>query len=408
MKIRFEKSKVNSLFVLIGFILTFYSSACLWNENNLRNYILCSAIIIFLSVIIFLTQPISINKIINNRYVLWVIVTYVIFEAYGFLRLKAGQFNWDFILVSGVLQISLTIMLMTLKDNNEVITTYCIASLISIVIVCINMVLKGSIRLSNIRLGSSFGVELSGNRNTVATIIGILLIPVTYMTLKYKKFRIVLLPISVFAAGCMLLTGSKKGIVVLVLIMIMLFISDRGSVKYLIFPFIVLLGVYAVFSVPVLYNVIGFRLKDMFATLGIGTAVTSAQSTYIRNSFIIMGLKSMWKHPLFGGGMNYFQFINNARYYSHNNYVELLNNFGIVGTLIYYLPATKKIPILHKAIMSKSRTNEYATLVFLLIFIISKFALDYAMVSYSTMCVFNIQFLLIFEFLRRDKISNAS
>ena len=408
MKIRFEKSKVNRFFVLIGFILTFYSSACLWNENNLSNYIMCSAVVVFLSLVIFLTQPISINKIINNKYVLWVILTYVIFEAYGFLRLKAGQFNWDFILVSGVLQISLTIMLMTLKDNNEVINTYCIASLVSIVIVCINMVLKGSIRLSNIRLGSSFGLELSGNRNTVATIIGILLIPVSYMVLKYKKYRIVLIPISVFAAGCMLLTGSKKGIIVLMLIMLMVFIADKGSVKYLLFPFIVILGVYAVFNVPVLYKVIGFRLKDMFATLGIGTAVTSAQSTYIRNSYIKMGLKSMWKHPLFGGGMNYFQYINSARYYSHNNYVELLNNFGIVGTLIYYLPATKKIPILHKSIKSKRQTDEYSTVVFLLMFLISKFALDYAMVSYSTMCVFNIQFLLIIEVLRRERISNAS
>lgn len=407
MKIRLEKSKVNRLFVLIGYILTFYSSACLWNENNLRNYILCSVVVVFLSIIIFLTQPISISKIINNRYVIWVIITYTIFETYGFFRLKAGQFNWDFILVSGVLQISLTIMLMTLKDNNEVISTYCIASLISIVIVCINMVLKGSIRLSNIRLGSSFGLELSGNRNTVATTIGILLIPVTYMTLKYKKYRTVLFAISVFAAGCMLLTGSKKGIVVLVVIMLMVFISDKGSVKYLIFPFVAILGVYAVFNVPVLYKVIGFRLKDMFATLGIGTAVTSAQSTYIRNSYIIMGLKSMWNHPLFGGGMNYFQFINSARYYSHNNYIELLNNFGIVGTLIYYLPALKKFPLLNNKIREKKHTDEYATMVFLLFFFISKFALDYAMVSYSTMCVFNIQFLLIFEVLRRERISNA-
>ena len=405
MKIRL--SSFNKILVFWGRSLTFFSSACLWNEQNLRNYILCSLIVIGISVVSYLLHPFPIRDIVNNRYIAWVVLTYLIFEIYGICFLRIGEFNWDFILVSGILQICLTILLMSIKDDNEVVSLFCNSCLITVVFVCLYMIQKGSIRLSNITFGSSFGLELSGNRNTVATIIGIMLMPVAYMYMKAKKAKPIIIAVSVLATGCMLLTGSKKGIIVILIIMVMIFFSDKKYIKYLIFPFVLIAGTYAVFNIPVLYNVVGFRLRDMFATLGLGTAVTGAQSTYIRNSYIHMGLRSMWNHPLFGGGMNYFQYINNARYYSHNNYIELLNNFGIIGALIYYWPAVKRIPFVHNEIKVHKNDDSYMKWVFLLFFLISKFALDFAMVSYSAMCIFNIQFLLIFEVIRRERINNA-
>lgn len=393
--------------VFTGIALTFFSSACLWNEQNLSNYILCSLIVMGISVLSYVIRPIPLRKILNNRYIVWIILTYLIFEIYGLCFLRIGEFNWDFILVSGILQICLTILLMSIQDDEEVVGLFCSSCAVTVVVVCLYMIQKGSIRLSNVTFGSSFGLELSGNRNTVATIIGIMIIPVAYLMMKANKTKLLLAAVLILSTGCMLLTGSKKGIIVILLIMIMIFFADRKAIKYLIFPFILIISIYAVFNIPVLYNVVGFRLRDMFATLGFGTSVTNAQSTYIRNSYILMGLKSMWNHPLFGGGMNYFQYINNARYYSHNNYIELLNNVGIVGTLIYYWPALKRIPSVYNETKIHKNDGNYLKWVFLLFFFISKFALDYAMVSYSTMCVFNIQFLLVFEVLRREKISNA-
>lgn len=400
-------SNFYKILVFLGVSLTFFSSVCLWNEQNLGNYTLCSLIVAGISVVSYLLHPFPAGDIVNNRYVLWVVLTYLIFEIYGMCFLRIGEFNWDFILVSGILQICLTILLMSIKDDNEVVSLFCNSCIVTVVLVCLYMIQKESIRLSNIAFGSNFGTELSGNRNTVASILGVMLIPIAYMFIKAKKAKPILAAVFILATGCMLLTGSKKSIIIILIIMLMIFFSDRKLVKYLIFPFILIAGFYAIFNIPVLYNVIGFRLIDMFAALGFGVAVTRAQSTIIRNSYIHMGLKSMWNHPLFGGGMNYFQYINNARYYSHNNYVELLNNFGLVGTLIYYLPAIKRIPMLHNRMKIHKNDDNYTKWVFLFFFFISKFALDYTMVSYSTMCVYNIQFLLVFEVLRREKINNA-
>lgn len=406
MKIRITKTSINRFLVSLGLFLVFFSSACLWNEDSLRSYILCSAVIVVITALSLLSRPVSVHRIINNRFILWVIVTYTLFEIYGLFWLRAGGFNWDFVLVSGVLQICITLMLMTIDSKDDIIRIYSTSCAISILVVCIYMIMKGSVRLSNITLGSSFGLELSGNRNTVATIIGIMLIPEVYLLITEKKLKVVLLSIAVLGSLCMLLTGSKKGVIVILLIAWMAFVNDRNSIKYFVFPLVLLIGIYAIFNIGFLYNVIGFRLKDMFAALGIGTAVTRAQSTSIRRMYILLGLKSMWHHPVLGGGMNYFQYINNARYYSHNNYVELLNNFGFFGTLLYYYPFIRGCAYMRK-MQLKYNCIERTTYIFLVIYLLSKFALDYAMVSYSTMCVFSMQFVLLAEYVRRIKYEQS-
>ena len=96
----------------------------------------------------------------------------------------------------------------------------------------------------------------------------------------------------------MLLTGSKKALLVIVIATVMVLFIYKKPIKYFIFFKYCNRGIYAVFNVPALYNTVGFRVVDMFATFGIGTAVTRAQSTSIRSEYIIMGLKSFLNHPI--------------------------------------------------------------------------------------------------------------
>ena len=161
------------------------------------------------------------------------------------------------------------------------------------------------------------------------------------------------------------------------------------------------MGIYAIFNVPFLYNTIGFRVIDALATLGFGTSVTGAQSTAIRNDYIKMGMESFLNVPVFGGGMNYFQFINNARYYAHNNYVEMLNDFGLVGTLIYYVPSIKAGKFIMDNIRFKKNIFPRELSIFVILYISTKLILDYAMVSFSALCIFYIPFLIPAEIYRR-------
>jgi len=213
---RIRINNIRNLLVCVGFILTFFSSACLWNEEQLGNYIMCSMAVIAITVVTYLLNPIEPGKIINNRYIWWVVVIYFIFETYGLIFLRVGEFNWDYVLVSAILQICLTTMFIGYKTLYEVIRTFCFSCFVSVFIVSLYFIGTSDISLSNITFGSSFGLELSGNRNTLAVNIGIMLLPIAYLALKYKRWRFVLNIVVLAVMACMLLTGSKKGIIVVV------------------------------------------------------------------------------------------------------------------------------------------------------------------------------------------------
>lgn len=402
-----KMNDIKKSIVSMEFILVFFSSACLWSETNLNNYLLISILVVIITFLLNLFVGFSINKIVNNRYIIWILIVYSIFELYGILFLRIGQFNWDFVLFSGVLQICLTLVLLLLNNEEDIINCFCKSCKWALLLVCLYMLLKGDLKISAISFGSRLGADLSGNVNTVATNIGIMLVPTTYLLFLPHNKKISLIinwGIVLLGTLCMILTGSKKGLLVLVIIFVMYFVIIKKPIKYLMFPLLLLIFVYAIFNVQFLYDTIGFRVVDMLATLEIGTSVTAAQSTAIRDSMIKEGLRSFWNHPFFGGGMNYFQFINNTRYYSHNNYVELLNNMGIVGLILYYGPFInvfiKLIHSIKKRLLNEETRKLY---VFLVAYLSVKFILDWAMVSYTALCTFTIPFLFVFEIVRREK-----
>ena len=407
MRIRIEKRGVTRFFIGICIGMVLFSSTCLWNENSLRTYIYVNAAILGLTAIIWVFNIVSINRIINNRYILWVIGFYTLMELYGLLFLRTGGFNWDLILVGGLIQIALTILIMILENMNDVIEVFCKSCKWSLVFICIYMYLQGSLKISNIVFGSRIGDELSGNVNTVATCLGTILIPTFYWYLVGEK-KLTTAAICIVSSGCMLLTGSKKGVIALAIMLSMYFWVRKTPLKYVIVFGSAIVGIYAVFNVPVLYNTIGFRIKDAFATLGFGTSVTNATSTRIRNDYIHMGLKSFLNVPLFGGGMNYFQYINRARFYSHNNYVELLNTFGLFGTVVFYFPFLRHLVFFVKSLRKTKRAktsiendNMNYIYIFIIMFLFAKLFFDYAMVSFTALCIFYIPFLLSSELYRR-------
>lgn len=406
MKIIINKYDIQKFMISLSIVLLFFSSTCLWSETNLVNYLRISIVIVGISVMVALFCGFSFNDYFNHKYIQWVIVMYFIFEIYGLCFLRIGRFNWDFVLFSGILQMSIIASLMTLDNVNDLLNVFCKGCKWSLLFVCLFMLSKGALNLSNITFGSRLGDELSGNVNTVATNIGIMIIPTLYLTLKTSESKNCMTwVIIILGVLCMLLTGSKKGILVLIIACVMYFSCVRMPLKYLIAPVAVIVAIYAIFNISFLYNTVGFRIIDMFATLGIGESVTAARSTAIRNTLIEQGLCSFWNHPLFGGGMNYFQYINHARYYAHNNYVELLNDFGIIGTMMYYCPFISMLFYMIKKVKDGIEYEDDRKLyVFLIAFISVKFIMDWAMVSFSALCTFSIPFLFAAEALRMEKV----
>ena len=92
-------------------------------------------------------------------------------------------------------------------------------------------------------------------------------------------------------------------------------------------------------NVPVFYEIIGSRMESFFAFLN-GDVSHADGSSKIRSQMIKMGLERWIQSPILGYGFDSFKYYNQSVtghfYYSHNNFVEILYNTGIIGFVLYY------------------------------------------------------------------------
>ncbi|NLB77721.1 MAG: O-antigen ligase family protein [Clostridiaceae bacterium] len=198
------------------------------------------------------------------------------------------------------------------------------------------------IAVSDFTVVVRYGSEL-GNTNAVGLMIGISLIFSIneYYREKKRRYLIAVLPMFIV----IILTGSRKSL--LFVIIAALFISycrDNGSlknkIKFLLISTIMLsLVYYLVMEVPIFYQVLGKRIESMIA-LFIGEGKVD-RSTATRQYMIEAGIDLFKQRPFFGyGAQNYqvmFGMLTGMDRYSHNNFIELLVNVGIIGTFSYYL-----------------------------------------------------------------------
>lgn len=244
--------------------------------------------------------------------------------------------------------------------------------------------------------GSRFGEALTGNANVFASIYMIAASVTAYFLFKYKGHFWIRLP---FLAA---------------LILQLYALTVSGGRKYFLFPFILLyviaiqrkdkrqrshfirVSVVAAIATIVIYQLlmnneflytgIGYRFEDLIQyTLGQSSEVEGG--TIIREKMVENGLALWRESPIFGHGLNAFSVIGGFGVYSHNNYVEMLCNHGVVGFVIYY---GFYFYILFKLL--KRRENDIMRQ-FFIGFILCLFIYDFGAISYNTLVT---QFFLIF------------
>lgn len=185
-----------------------------------------------------------------------------------------------------------------------------------------------------------------------------------------------------------LLTGSRKGLIMIVLaIVVIRFATER---KKIIQTFLVGAGLAAalyflIMNVGVLYNIIGVRVESLLSYLTDGS--TSEASLQSRQELTKLGLEYFREKPWTGYGYDCFKMISGKGadgfvgagedgFYSHNNYVELLFGGGIIGFALFYITMASLLLRLFKGL----RKN--ACVPYLLAILVSKMAMEYAYVSY--------------------------
>ncbi len=141
-------------------------------------------------------------------------------------------------------------------------------------------------------------------------------------------------------------SGARKAILVPIFMILFSQIFDKRKkldkkiVYTIIFGISFLVIIYACLNNESLYKMIGYRIESgVSSVLG-----KDEQDASLNERALFKELaKSMFKEkPFFGWGMHSFayknKYSNHTLVYSHDNYLEMLSCYGILGFILYYWP----------------------------------------------------------------------
>lgn len=219
-------------------------------------------------------------------------------------------------------------------------------------------------------------VYLSANATSNFCSIGFLISTFLYNKEKRKKYLIFDL---IFILG-VLLSGSRKGILILCIysIYMIIHIYRKKALKLISLLIIAPIFIYfIIIKIPLFYENIGLRVQDLIISLTSGNMVDA--STETRFNLIDTAKEYISYKPLFGYGLGSFKYLQDSLGID-NNYYELLMSGGLVGFLIYYsyivLASIKYMKLVY------SHNNEYVKLLYVIL--MSFLLLDIGTVTYSS------------------------
>lgn len=239
----------------------------------------------------------------------------------------------------------------------------------------------------NFRLG-----EIFDNPNGVASYM-VILFGTSFSVLLFSGKKIDLLFVLPILASCIVgvSTGSKTFIIaVFIFTVILLFFK---FIKHKFIYLIVLAGLLVLFAILIslpFMQTIRDRFVIFFETL-LGTAEKADTSTLSRFMWLKYGFFLGSKNILIGYGYGGFGIYSGVAAYTHSNISEVFCNFGVIGTILFYLPL---FVCLIKSIIEK-RINLSLTIPFFIYYILVSFSnvfyynkTYYLMVALITYCCF--------------------
>lgn len=185
-----------------------------------------------------------------------------------------------------------------------------------------------------------FGTEVTQQS---ASYIGMVLTVTVIITLYfayYEKQRLYYL-FAFIQGAAIVLTASRKSILgACIGLVLLVFLKDRSFkllLRLLTVFTLIAVVFYCVMNIPDLYQLIGRRFESM---LGYMKTTAGDYSMYQRKMFIEYARQFFWEHPILGNGADSFTKLIGEEIgrttYAHNNYYQVLCDYGLVGFALYY------------------------------------------------------------------------
>ena len=266
------------------------------------------------------------------------------FFAYSFL---SGLWAAD---VSKVLDTSKTLFLIFLVnillsfviETKEDVRNILLANFLALVLYLIYVLLNVDLsQLGEDRLGVDFlGSMWNANDVGMKLCVGFTIALYFAFDQKHIVWKLILFAIGLLFAGVGLFTGSRKVFLMLIgiAVLFMFLYSKHKFIGMAIAIASAIAFYFAVMEIEPLYNVLGQRIENMLE--GVFGGGTTEGSFNLREEMIRLGFAWFLERPLFGYGMSNYSVLYEIETgwstYSHNNFIEILINGGIVGFILYY------------------------------------------------------------------------
>lgn len=339
------------------------------------------------------------------------IVSFLIFECFCLFSCLYSEYQNDSLVkvkTLAILMVLLFCLYNYVTDKSKYINflkILCIATIISSIYIIFN---------SNWYLGNRVS-DIIGDSNLVAAYLNygsVILMYCISEKIINKKFGYIGLIIIAFT---ILISGSRSGLVLFLIGIFMSFkmysnkkITLKKILTICFIPFLFIIIYNLIMNNEILYNIIGNRFVSFVEIMSGKHSSINETSTQTRFLMLSLAWDRFFQTPfsiLLGKGIGTFApyFLNKGGWYAfcHNNYLELLNGVGIIGTFFWYFPIFKILVSLIKDNLCTKRKDSAMGIILILEMVI----INMFIVFYYQKCEFLFLFLIIYlyNYLRNDK-----
>ncbi len=276
-----------------------------------------------------------------NKYEKWILPFYG-FAIASIIWAQNKEFVFTYIptlLVTALIVIELSQMIHNEEDLDAFMRARFIATAVLTVYIFINIDIK---ELGNERIGSSvLGSGWNSNEVALKLTVGCMLGMQEIKHERNKFVKLVSLGIVLGMVTIMMLCGSRTAFIMTVFgicINVWLTAQNKRLIVTLSVVLVVLIFINIVMTVPELYDILGYRLLKIED--GVRGTAEQGSGTALRFLMIEKGGMFFLQKPLWGYGMNNFRQVFGdligIYYYAHNNHIEIIVDFGLIGIMLYY------------------------------------------------------------------------
>ena len=277
------------------------------------------------------------------------------------------------------LSFAITQLITSEKDIKNILIVLAIAG----GILYINMLKYGLFETTE-RLGQEF----AGNANAFASMVLFSTIAAmcTIYLSKNKILWIVMIAIIIANYHMLILSEGRKFLIAPLLFLFILKFKSSGFK----FNRLAIIGIVAIIAIPIIWNIlvnINVIPDTLVTRIEMTFAILEGRSGYMgegdleRQRMITKGFEYFTMSPIWGNGHANFSYLfsledtgGHIGHFSHNNYIELLCNLGIIGFLVYYA-------FYYKTLKSTAKIHTKANNI-VFTYIIVLMILEFGIVSY--------------------------